>query len=234
MFQEAVRDFAEEPVRPLVHRMDADAHLDPALIPQVFELGLMGIEVPEALGGAGGSFFPRRRSPSRRSARWTPPSRSWWTCRTPFSTTACCAGERRAKGALLPEGCAEWVGRVRPLRGGDGLRRVRRSRRAPSGGATTGCSPASKLWITNGAEAQIYVVFATVDPSKGYKGITAFLIERTSPASPWARRRTSSATPAPSSTTELILEDVEVPHSTKSGNTASNQRRFKHTNDPAN
>ena len=126
MFQDAVRDFAADAVRPLVRAMDEAGRLDPSLIPRCFELGLMGIEIPEALGGAGGTFFLAVLAVEALSRGGRRRRRSSWTCRTRSSTTACCAGApTEQKARYLPEAGRGVGRRVRAVGGGRRLGRLR-------------------------------------------------------------------------------------------------------------
>ena len=209
MFQEAVRGFAEETVRPLVHRMDAEAHLEPSLIPQVFELGLMGIEVPEALGGAGGSFFLAVLAVEALSVVDPSVAILVDVQNTLFNNCLLRWGNDDQKSRYCPKACAEWVGAYALSEAGSGsdaFGLATRAEQRDGGWVLNG----QKLWITNGGEAQVFVVFATVDPSKGYKGITAFLVERDFPGFSVGKKEDKLGIRA-SSTTELVLQDCLVP-----------------------
>ncbi len=209
MFQEAVRGFAEETVRPLVHRMDEEGHLDASLIPQVFELGLMGIEVPEALGGAGGSFFLAVLAVEALSAVDPSVAILVDVQNTLFNNCLLRWGNDEQKSRYCPKACAEWVGAYALSEAGSGSDAFGLATRAEQRGDTWVLN-GQKLWITNGGEAQIYVVFATVDPAKGYKGITAFLVERGFPGFSVGKKEDKLGIRA-SSTTELVLVDCQVP-----------------------
>ena len=209
MFQEAVRGFAEETVRPLVRRMDEEGHLDPSLIPQVFALGLMGIEVPEALGGAGGSFFLAVLAVEALSAVDPSVAILVDVQNTLFNNCLLRWGNGEQKSRYCPRACAEWVGAYALSEAGSGSDAFGLATRAEQRGDTWVLN-GQKLWITNGGEAQVYVVFATVDPSKGYKGITAFLVERGFPGFSVGKKEDKLGIRA-SSTTELVLQDCRVP-----------------------
>ena len=209
MFQGAVRDFADEAVRPLVHRMDEEAHLDPALIPMVFELGLMGIEVPEALGGAGGSFFMAVLAVEALSRVDPAVAILVDVQNTLFNNCLLRWGSDELKARYCPKTTAEWVGAYALSEAGSGSDAFGLAARAEQRGDTWVLN-GQKLWITNGGEAQVYVIFATVDPAKGYKGITAFLVERGFKGFSVGKKEDKLGIRA-SSTTELVLEDCEVP-----------------------
>jgi len=209
MFQGAVRDFAEGAVRPLVHRMDEEAHLDASLIPQVFGLGLMGIEVPEALGGAGGSFFLAVLAVEALSMVDPSVAILVDVQNTLFNNCLLRWGNDEQKSRYCPKTCAEWVGAYALSEAGSGSDAFGLATRAELQGETWVLN-GQKLWITNGGEAQIYVIFATVDAAKGYKGITAFLVERGFPGFSVGKKEDKLGIRA-SSTTELVLQDCRVP-----------------------
>ncbi len=209
MFQGAVRDFAEETVRPLVHRMDQEGRLEPSLIPQVFALGLMGIEVPEALGGAGGSFFLAVLAVEALSRVDPAVAILVDVQNTLFNNCLLRWGTEEQKERYCPKTATEWVGAYALSEAGSGSDAFGLATRAEpraEGWVLNG----QKLWITNGGEAQIYVIFATVDPAKGYKGITAFLVERGFPGFSVGKKEDKLGIRA-SSTTELVLQDCAVP-----------------------
>jgi alkylation response protein AidB-like acyl-CoA dehydrogenase len=209
MFQEAVRDFAEGTVRPLVHRMDEEGHLDPTLIPQVFALGLMGIEVPEALGGAGGSFFLAVLAVEALSRIDPSVAILVDVQNTLFNNCLLRWGNDEQKARYCPRTATEWVGAYALSEAGSGSDAFSLATRAEQRGDRWVLN-GQKLWITNGGEAQIFVVFATVDPAKGYRGITAFLVERGFTGFTVGKKEDKLGIRA-SSTTELVLQDCEVP-----------------------
>jgi alkylation response protein AidB-like acyl-CoA dehydrogenase len=209
MFQEAVRDFAEGTVRPLVHRMDEEGHLDPSLIPQVFELGLMGIEIPEALGGAGGSFFLAVLAVEALSRVDPSVAILVDVQNTLFNNCLLRWGNDEQKARYCPRTASEWVGAYALSEAGAGSDAFGLTTRAEQRGDRWVLN-GQKLWITNGGEARIFVVFATVDPAKVYKGITAFLVERGFAGFSVGKKEDKLGIRA-SSTTELVLQDCEVP-----------------------
>jgi len=209
MFQGAVRDFAEGTVRPLVHRMDQEAHLDPSLIPQVFELGLMGIEIPDGLGGGGGSFFMAVLAVEALSRVDPSVAILVDVQNTLFNNCLLRWGNDEQKARYCPRTATEWVGAYALSEAGAGSDAFGLTTRAEQRGENWVLN-GQKLWITNGGEAEIYVVFATVDPAKGYKGITAFLVERGFTGFSVGKKEDKLGIRA-SSTTELVLQDCEVP-----------------------
>ena len=209
MFQGAVRDFAAEQVRPLVSRMDRDGALDPALIRGVFELGLMGIEIPEALGGAGGSFFMAALAVEQLSM--VDPSTAILVDVQNTLVNNCVLrwGNDEQKARYCPKLAGEWVGAYALSEadsGSDAFALTTRAERKGDRWVLNG----RKLWITNGGEAVLYVIFANADPAQGYKGITAFLVERNFTGFAVGKKEDKLGIRA-SSTTELVLDDVEVP-----------------------
>ncbi|MEK7668885.1 MAG: acyl-CoA dehydrogenase [Gemmatimonadota bacterium] len=209
MFQDAVQGFADAEVRPLVHAMDEAAHLEPALVPKLFELGLMGIEIPEALGGAGGSFFMAVLAVEALSQVDAAVAAFVDVQNTLFNNCLLRWGTDEQKARYAPRMAAEWVGAYALSEAGAGSDAFGLTCRAELRGERWVLN-GQKLWITNGAEASIYVVFATVDPAKGYKGITAFLVERSFPGCSVGKKEDKLGIRA-SSTTELVLQDCEVP-----------------------
>ncbi len=209
MFRGAVRDFAEEKVRPLSHEMDEKGALDTSLIPQCFELGLMGIEVPEGLGGAGGSFFLAVLAVEALSRVDPAVAILVDVQNTLVNNCLLRWASDEQKSRYLPKLASEWVGAYalsEPGAGSDAFGLETRAERRGDTWVLNG----RKLWITNGAEASLYVVFANADPSQGYKGITAFIVERGFKGFSVGKKENKLGIRA-SSTTELILDGCEVP-----------------------
>ena len=204
-----VREFAEAEMAPLVRQMDDAAAIPRTLIDQLFTLGVMGIEIPEAHGGAGGSFMLsvlaveelsrvdpavavvvdvqntlvinalRRWATSDQQARWLPA----------LATHAVGAYALSEPGA----GSDAFALTTRAVRDGDGWMLTGR-----------------KLWITNAAEAALFIVFATADPSAGHRGITAFVVDRDTPGFAVGKKEDKLGIRA-SSTCELLLDECRVP-----------------------
>jgi len=209
MFRDAVRDFAEQEIRPRVGAMERAAQLDPALIPKFFELGLMGVEIPESLGGAGGSLFLTVLAVEELS-------------RVDASSAIFVDVQNTLVNALLlkwaapdlqkryfPKLSRDVVGAYalsEPASGSDAFGLETKASKRGDSWVLDG----RKLWITNGAEAGVYVIFANTDFAKGYKGITAFVVERGFKGFSVGKKEDKLGIRA-SSTCELILDQCEVP-----------------------
>jgi alkylation response protein AidB-like acyl-CoA dehydrogenase len=209
MFQGAVRDFAEQEIRPRVQAMEQAAKIDPALIPKFFELGLMGIEIPEAHGGAGGSLFMTVLAVEELSAVDASAAIFVDVQNTLVNALLRKWGSDDVKGRYLPRLATELVGAYalsEPASGSDafGLQTKATKR------GDTWVLDGRKLWITNGAEAGLFLIFANSDFAKGYKGITAFAVERGFKGFSVGKKEDKLGIRA-SSTTELILDQCEVP-----------------------
>ena len=209
LFRDSVYEFADAEIRPLVRDMDEHAKLSPGLLEKLFDLGVMGIEVPDEYGGAGATFFHSvlavealsRVDPSigvivdvqntlviNALLRWATPEQ---------------------KQTYLPMLASGTVGAYALSEAGSGSDAFALTSRAVQDGSDwvlTG----RKLWITNGNEANLFIVFATVNPEAGYRGITAFLIERGTPGFTVGKKEDKLGIRA-SSTCELLFEDCRVP-----------------------
>jgi alkylation response protein AidB-like acyl-CoA dehydrogenase len=209
LFCSSVRDFAEEQIRPLVQEMDREARIDPGLIRQFFDLGLMGVDVPESYGGAGGTFFMAVLAVEELSR--VDPSASVFVGvqNTLVNNVICRWGTEEVRQKYLPRLCEKSVGAYALSEAGSGSDAFAMKTRAvkrDDGFVLNG----RKLWITNAAEAEVYVVFATLDPEKGYRGVTAFIIERDTPGFSVGKKEDKLGIRA-SSTCELIMDDCFVP-----------------------
>lgn len=208
-FRDAVAAFAAGEVRPRSAQMERDAKLDPALIKGYFEMGLMGIQAPERFGGADGSVMMVALAVEELSKVDGASAIMVDVQNTLVAHPLLSAGNPAQLEKWLPMLCSGTVGAYalsEASSGSDAFGLQTRATKVDGGWRITG----RKLWITNGAEAGLYVLFATVDPSKGYKGITAFVIEREMPGFAVGKKEDKLGIRA-SSTTELILEDVFVP-----------------------
>jgi len=209
LFRSTVREFAQQNIGPLVRQMDEEQHFSADLLPQLFSLGLMGIEIPMEYSGSGGTFFEAILAVEEISAidasvgvlvdvqntlcvnaflRWgTEQQKKTYLSRLATDTVGAYALSEAASGsdAFALQTRAELRGDHYILNG-------------------------QKLWITNAKEAGIFIVFATLDPAAGYKGITAFLVEKDSPGFSIGKKEDKLGIRA-SSTCELILEDCRVP-----------------------
>lgn len=209
LFAETVGQFAREAIGPRVHAMDEAGKLDPEIVDQCFELGLMGIEIPEEHGGAGASFTLAILGVEALSR--VDPSVGVFVDvqNTLFNNCLLKWGSEEQVARYAPRMAADTVGAYalsEASSGSDAFGLSTRAIETDAGWILNG----TKLWITNGAEAGVYVVFATVDPEAGYKGITAFLVERDFPGFSVGKKEDKLGIRA-SSTTELLLEDCEVP-----------------------
>ena len=208
-FFATVRQFAEDTIAPLVRQMDDEQQMAAGLVEKIFALGLMGIEVPEALGGAGGTFFDAVLAIEAISTvdpaiavlvdvhntlvvnalrRWaTEAQKRRWLPRLASGTVGAYALSEAGSGS---DAFALQM-RAEPIAGGYRLN-------------------GRKLWISNAREAGLFVLFATIDPAAGYRGITAFLVEKGAPGFTVGRKEDKMGIRA-SSTCELIVDGCEVP-----------------------
>jgi alkylation response protein AidB-like acyl-CoA dehydrogenase len=208
LFQETVREFAAEEIAPKVGEMDRAQSMDPGIVRRLFELGLMGIEIPEQYGGTGSDFFTSVLVVEEIS-RIDP---SVGVLVDVQNTLVINALHRWAtdaqKAEHFPRLAKDTVGAYALSEvgsGSDAFALQCRARRDGDGWRIDG----RKMWITNGAEAGLFIVFATVDPSADYKGITAFLVERGTDGFSVGKKEEKLGIRA-SSTCELILDGVRV------------------------
>jgi short-chain 2-methylacyl-CoA dehydrogenase len=209
LFQQEIRRFAHEVIRPKVRDMDEHARLDPSLLPQLFSLGLMSIDIPEDYGGQGGTFFQSILAIEELAAvdpaisvivdvhttlinnaiqRWATEdqTRRYLPALASNTVGAYCLSEATAGSDAFALSCQakqdgqEWI-----LQG-------------------------RKLWITNALEAGLFLVFATVDPTLGYKGITCFLVDKNTPGLKIGKKEDKLGIRA-SSTCEVMLDQVRIP-----------------------
>ena len=209
MFQEAARDFANAEIAPKVMEMDEAAQMDPALLPQLFEMGLMGIEIPEEFGGTGADFFTSILIVEELS-RVDPSVAVLVDVQNTLVINALlrwATDEQKAR--YLPMLASDTVGAYALSEAGSGSDAFALSCRATQDGDDW-ILEGHKLWITNGNEAGVFIVFATVDPDAGYKGITAFLVERDFEGFSVGKKEDKLGIRA-SSTTELLFDNVRVP-----------------------
>jgi acyl-CoA dehydrogenase len=209
LFRENVRQFAEEKVRPLAREMDERGAFDKSLIGQFFQLGLMGIEVPEEYGGAGGKFFEAILAVEELSRADASAGVVVDVQNTLVNNALLRWATAEQKKRYLPKMVADTVGAYALSEAGSGSDAFAMQTRAQLNGGDYVLN-GRKLWITNGKEAGIFVLFATVDPSAGYKGITSFIIEKEFPGFTVGKKEDKLGIRA-SSTCELILEDCRVP-----------------------
>ncbi len=209
MFRNQVRQFAEEKVRPLVSKMDAEARMPRELIEACFELGIMGIEIPERHSGAGGTFFMSILAVEELARVDASLAVLVDVQNTLVNNALLRWGSEDQRARYFPKLAGQWVGAYALSEAGSGSDAFALSCRAVDKGdhyELTG----RKLWITNAAEAELFVVMATLDPGRGYKGITSFLVERGFPGFAVGKKEDKLGIRA-SSTCELILEGCRVP-----------------------
>ena len=211
LFRDNVRQFAEEKIRPLVKEMDEKGVFDHGLIEQVFQLGLMGIEVPEQYGGAGGRFFEAILAVEELSRVDASAGVIVDVQNTLVNNALLRWGNEDQKKRYLPRMASELCGAYALSEAGSGSDAFALQSRAELKGSDYVLN-GRKLWITNGKEAGLFVLFATIDPAAGYKGITSFLIEKDFPGFTVGKKEDKLGIRA-SSTCELILEDCRVPKS---------------------
>lgn len=209
MFQQTVRDFAVERIRPLVHEMDTKATMDKGLIASFFDLGIMGIEVPEKFGGAGSTFFNAVVLVEELSHVDASCGVLVDVQNTLVDNAICRWANEDQQSRYLPMLCKDTVGAYALSEAGSGSDAFALAMRAEDKGDHW-MLEGSKLWITNAAEAGIFIVFANANPDAGYKGITAFIVERGLPGFKIGKKEDKTGIRA-SSTCELIFEACRVP-----------------------
>jgi short/branched chain acyl-CoA dehydrogenase len=209
LFRKSIREFAEEQVHPLAARMDRDAKMDPALIRQFFELGLMGIEVPDSYGGAGGTFFMCVLAVEELSRVDAAAAVFVDVQNTLVNNAFLRWGTEDQLRRFLPRLSCDTVGAYALSEAGSGSDAFALATRAterPGGFVLNG----RKLWTTNAAEAGVFIIFANVNPDTGHRGITAFVVESGTGGFSVGKKEDKLGIRA-SSTCELILEDCFVP-----------------------
>jgi alkylation response protein AidB-like acyl-CoA dehydrogenase len=209
LFRATVREFAETEVKPHVFAMDEAAKFRPEIIAKFFELGLMGIEIPERYGGAGGNIFLAAIA-IEELARVDASAAIYVDVHNTLVNNALLRwGSEEQHARYFPRMTADLLGAFalsEPASGSDAFALETRAADKGTHWELTG----RKFWITNGGEAGVFLVFANTDFGKGYKGITAFLVEREAPGFAVGKKENKLGIRA-SSTTELILEDCRVP-----------------------
>lgn len=208
-FFETVRDFAREKVLPLRERMDHEGKMDPALMKSLWEMGLMGIEIPEKWGGADGSFFMSCLAIEAMSMVDAAVAVVVDVQNTLVINALLRWGSEDIKDRYLPLLAEKWLGAYALSEAGSGSDAFALSCRAeeqPDHWILNG----QKLWITNAGEAELFIVFANVNPDAGHRGITAFLVERGFEGFSVGKKEDKLGIRA-SSTCELVLKDCRVP-----------------------
>lgn len=209
LFRDAVRQFAENEIAPLVRRMDEEQHFDAGLIRRLFELGLMNIEIPEQYGGSGGTFFDAMLAVETISAVDPAVGVLVDVQNTLVISALLRWASEEQKQRYLPRLATEMAGAYALSEAGSGSDAFALQTRAEKRGHDYVLN-GRKLWITNSLEAGLFIVFATVDPAAGYKGITAFLVEKGMPGFKVGRKEDKLGIRA-SSTCELIFDGCIVP-----------------------
>lgn len=209
LFRDSVRQFANDAVRPLVREMDEKGIFDHRLIEQFFQLGLMGIEIPEQYGGSGGKFFEAILAVEELSRVDASAGVVVDVQNTLVNNALLRWGNEDQKKRYLPRMASEWVGAYALSEAGSGSDAFALATRAELKGDEFVLN-GRKLWITNGKEANLFIIFATLDPGAGYRGITAFLVEKDFSGFTVGKKEDKLGIRA-SSTCELILEDCHVP-----------------------
>jgi alkylation response protein AidB-like acyl-CoA dehydrogenase len=209
MFRESVREFAEGEIRKRVEEMDEQSRIDPAVMKHCFELGLMGIETPEEFGGAGGSFFQAILAVEELSRVDASIGVFVDVQNTLVNNALIRWASPDLKKKYLTQLAAEKVGAYALSEAGSGSDAFAMQTRAVDKGDHFVLN-GRKLWITNGKEAEVFVLFANANPEAGYRGITAFVVEKGFAGFSVGKKENKLGIRA-SSTTELILEDCQVP-----------------------
>ena len=209
LFRDNVRQFAEQSIRPKVKEMDEKGVFDHEIIDQFFHLGLMGIEIPEQYGGAGGRFFESILAVEEIS-RVDPSAGVVVDVQNTLVNNALLRWTTDdQKRRYLPRMASNTVGAYALSEAGSGSDAFAMQTRAELKGSEYVLN-GRKMWITNGKEAGVFIMLATVDPSAGYKGITAFIVEKSFPGFSVGKKEDKLGIRA-SSTCELIMEDCRVP-----------------------
>lgn len=208
MFRDMVRQFAEESLTGRVSKMDEAAQMDPDLIPELFELGLMGIEIPDKWGGAESSFFTAVLVVEELSRIDPSVGVLVDVQNTLVNNCILRYGSEDLKARYLPRLSSELVGAYALSEAGSGSDAFALQTRARKDGDDY-ILDGRKLWITNGGEAGVFIIFANANPEAGYRGITAFLVERDAAGFSVGKKEDKLGIRA-SSTVELILDGVRV------------------------
>src|SRR5450755_2245764 len=209
LFRDTVRQFADETVRPHVKEMDEKGVFEPSLIRNFFELGLMSIEVPEQYGGGGGTFFEAILAVEELSRVDASVGVIVDVQNTLVNNALMRWTTEEQKKRYLPRTCSDTVGAYALSEAGSGSDAFALQTRAELKGDEYVLN-GQKLWITNGKEAGVFILLATIDPAAGYKGVTAFIIDKTFPGFTVGKKEDKLGIRA-SSTCELIMEDCRVP-----------------------
>lgn len=209
LFFKSVKEFAEAEIKPYVQKMDEEGELNKELVPKLFEMGLMGIDIPEKYGGSGGYFFMSILAIEAISQIDPAVAVVVDVQNTLVNNAISRWGTEAQKGKYFPKLAKEWVGAYalsESSSGSDAFALKCRAEEKSDGFILNG----QKLWITNGKEANLFIVFANAKPEAGYKGITAFLVEKGFEGFTVGKKENKLGIRA-SSTCELIFENCFVP-----------------------
>lgn len=209
MLKEATADFAQSSIAPLVHKMDEQAKLEQSVINECFEMGLMGVEIPEKYEGAGGTFMMSIVAIEQLSRVDASVGVFMDVQNTLVNNAFLNFGTENIKDKYLAQLATKKVGAYCLSEASSGSDAFALKATAKEDGDHYILNGA-KLWITNANEADIFIVFATVNPEAGYKGITAFVVERSFEGFSVAKKEDKLGIRA-SSTCEILLEDCRVP-----------------------
>ncbi|HSR68607.1 MAG TPA: acyl-CoA dehydrogenase [Acidobacteriota bacterium] len=209
LFRETVADFAKTNLKPHVEEMDQEGKFRRELVEEFFQLGLMGIEIPEEYGGAATSFFMSILAVEEMSVVDPSAGVIVDVQNTLVNNALMRWASEEQKSRYLPKMAAQWVGAYALSEAGSGSDAFKMTCRAAKAGDDWVLN-GQKLWITNAMEADLFIVFAQTDPEKGYKGITAFLVEKDMDGFSVGKKEDKLGIRA-SSTCEIILEDCHVP-----------------------
>lgn len=209
LFFKSVKEFAEAEIKPYTQKMDEEGELSKEILPKLFEMGLMGIDIPEKYGGSGGYFFMSILAIEALSQIDPAVAVVVDVQNTLVNNAISRWGTEAQKEKYFPLLAREWVGAYalsESSSGSDAFSLKCRAEEKDNGFILNG----QKLWITNGKEASLFIIFANAKPEAGYKGITAFLVERGFPGFTVGKKENKLGIRA-SSTCELILENCFVP-----------------------
>jgi len=209
LLRDTVRQFADDEIAPLVRRMDESQQMDAGLISKLFQLGLMGIEIPEQFGGSGGTFFDSVLAVETISAVDPAVGLLVDVQNTLVANALLRWGTAEQKRSYLPRLAADTIGAYALSEAGSGSDAFALQMRAEKHGDAYILN-GRKLWISNAKEAGLFIVFANVDAAAGYKGITAFVIEKGAEGFSIGRKEDKLGIRA-SSTCELVFDDCVAP-----------------------
>jgi len=209
LFRDSVYEFADREIRPLVREMDEHAKIPRGLLDKLFQLGVMGIEIPETYGGAGAGFFHSVLAVEALS-RVDPSIGVLVDVQNTLVINALLRwGSDDTKRRYLPKMASNIIGAYALSEAGSGSDAFAMATRARERGGDWTIT-GRKLWITNGNEADLFIVFANANPEAGYRGITAFLVERGAEGFTVGKKEDKLGIRA-SSTCELVFEECRVP-----------------------